>query len=125
MQPFNSIRSVFGHENQFSVLLVPGSRFLDHIVCYHFQFSRIGVPSIVPIETNDVQMLGSSIFINSDVHGGRDGTSGVHLFGEVYDRPEMLELKKCSEDTTIYYLTQNIHQRLVAECAVHLQCSTE
>lgn len=72
MHSRHSIGSVLKHYHRFSVFLVPRHCLAYHVRGDHFQASRIRVPSVVPVEADNVQMLGGMVLGRGLIYGRRD-----------------------------------------------------
>ena len=48
---------IFHHHDRFIVLMMPRCRFCNHIITYGVCSSCIAVPTIIPVESNHIQML--------------------------------------------------------------------
>lgn len=57
MQSLDGVGAKLHHNNGLIVFVMPRGGLVDHMIGDRVQFARIGVPTVVPIEANDVHML--------------------------------------------------------------------
>lgn len=57
MKSGQGVCPIFHHHDRFVVLMMPRCRFHDYIITYGVCSTCIAVPTIIPVESNHIQML--------------------------------------------------------------------